>query len=49
MTPFTRTKTIAVGSAASANTVYVVFDAQCPHCGQLWQTTQPLLSKAKFK
>ena len=25
-----------------------MFDAQCPHCNHLWQTTQPLLGKAKF-
>jgi thiol:disulfide interchange protein DsbG len=41
-------KGFTVGSAASANTVYVMFDAQCPHCGHLWQTVQPLLGKAKF-
>lgn len=41
-------KGFTVGSATSANTVYVMFDAQCPHCGHLWQTTQPLWGKAKF-
>lgn len=41
-------KGFPVGSLASANTVYIVFDAQCPHCGQLWQNTQPLLKTTKF-
>jgi thiol:disulfide interchange protein DsbG len=44
----TQGKGFTVGSAASANTVYVMFDAQCPHCGHLWQTTQPLWGKLKF-
>lgn len=44
----TQGKGFAVGSAASANTVYVMFDPQCPHCGHLWQTMQPLLKTAKF-
>ena len=44
----TKAKGFTVGSANSANTVYVMFDAQCPHCGRLWQTTQPLLDKTKF-
>jgi thiol:disulfide interchange protein DsbG len=43
-----QTKGFTVGSAASANTVYVMFDAQCPHCGHLWQTSQPLLNKTRF-
>jgi thiol:disulfide interchange protein DsbG len=41
-------KGFTVGDSASANTVYVMFDAQCPHCGHLWQTTQPLWSKTRF-
>lgn len=44
----TKAKGFAVGSVASTNTVYIMFDAQCPHCGHLWQTTQPLRSKTKF-
>jgi thiol:disulfide interchange protein DsbG len=44
----TAAKGFTVGSATSANTVYVMFDAQCPHCGHLWQNAQPLLGKAKF-
>jgi thiol:disulfide interchange protein DsbG len=41
-------KGFAVGPATNANTVYVMFDAQCPHCGHLWQTTQTLLKTTKF-
>lgn len=37
-----------VGSAMSARTVYVFFDAQCPHCGELWYAAKPLRSQAKF-
>ncbi|MES2584242.1 MAG: DsbC family protein [Pseudomonadota bacterium] len=44
----TQAKGFTVGSAASANTVYVMFDAQCSHCGHLWKNMQPLLGKAKF-
>jgi thiol:disulfide interchange protein DsbG len=32
----------------SAQTVYVLFDPQCPHCGHLWQASVPLHSKVKF-
>lgn len=37
-----------VGAMMSANTVYVLFDPQCPHCGHLWEQSQPLLGKVKF-
>lgn len=37
-----------VGSMMTANTVYVMFDPQCPHCGHLWQQSQPLQKKVKF-
>lgn len=37
-----------VGTQMSARTVYVFFDAQCPHCGALWQAAKPLKSQAKF-
>ena len=37
-----------VGSQMSARTVYVFFDAQCPHCGVLWEAAKPLRSQAKF-
>jgi thiol:disulfide interchange protein DsbG len=36
------------GAMMSANTVYVFFDPQCPHCGHLWQASTPLLKKVKF-
>ena len=36
------------GSAVSARTVYVFFDAQCPHCSELWRNAKPLKSQAKF-
>ena len=38
----------AVGSPMSARTVYVFFDAQCSHCGALWQAAKPLKSQARF-
>lgn len=38
----------SVGSAMSARTVYVFFDAQCPHCGALWDAAKPLKSQARF-
>lgn len=38
----------AVGSAMSVRTVYVFFDAQCPHCAALWAAARPLKSQAKF-
>lgn len=42
------TKGFAVGSAMSVRTVYVFFDAQCPHCGALWYAAKPLKSQAKY-
>jgi len=36
------------GSAMSARTVYVFFDAQCSHCSELWRSAKPLKSQAKF-
>ena len=41
-------KGFTVGSTMSARTVYVFFDAQCPHCGALWYAAKPLKSQAKF-
>jgi thiol:disulfide interchange protein DsbG len=41
-------KGFTVGSFMSANTVYVFFDPQCPHCGHLWQASVPLQKKIKF-
>ncbi|OYT90805.1 MAG: thiol:disulfide interchange protein [Burkholderiales bacterium PBB3] len=43
-----QTKGFTAGSLMSANTVYVLFDPQCPHCGHLWQVAQPLLKRTKF-
>lgn len=41
-------KGFAVGALMSANTVYVFFDPQCPHCGHLWEASVPLHKKVKF-
>jgi len=41
-------KGFAVGSLMSANTVYVFFDTQCPHCGHLWEASRALQGKIKF-
>lgn len=41
-------KGFTVGAFMSANTVYVFFDPQCPHCGHLWQASVPLHKKIKF-
>ena len=43
-----KAKGFTVGAVMSANTVYVLFDPQCPHCGHLWKQSQPLLKKVKF-
>lgn len=32
----------------STQTVYVLFEPQCPHCGRLWQASLPLHNKVKF-
>lgn len=41
-------KGFTVGAFMSAQTVYVFFDPQCPHCGHLWQASVPLHKKIKF-
>jgi thiol:disulfide interchange protein DsbG len=41
-------KGFTVGAMMSANTVYVLFDPQCPHCGHLWEASVPLQPKVKF-
>jgi thiol:disulfide interchange protein DsbG len=41
-------KGFTVGAMMAANTVYVLFDPQCPHCGNLWKAALPLHSKVKF-
>src|SRR4051812_515411 len=37
-----------VGSMMAARTVYVFFDAQCPHCATLWHESKPVLSQIKM-
>lgn len=37
-----------VGAVMAANTVYVFFDTTCPHCAELWNASQPLLTKLKI-
>ena len=41
-------KGFAAGALMSVQTVYVLFDAQCPHCGMLWNASLPLQKKVKF-
>jgi thiol:disulfide interchange protein DsbG len=41
-------KGFTVGAMMAANTVYVLFDPQCPHCGRLWNASLPLHGKVKF-
>ena len=43
-----RARGFVVGAAMSAHTVYVFFDPQCPHCGHLWEASQPLLTQVRF-
>lgn len=39
---------VQVGQAMAANTVYVFFDPQCPHCATLWAESKPLLGRLKM-
>ncbi|MEO8118423.1 MAG: DsbC family protein [Rhodoferax sp.] len=41
-------KGFSAGSLMSTHIAYVFFDAQCPHCGHLWQASVPLHKKVKF-
>ena len=41
-------KGFTVGAMMSAQTAYVLFDPQCPHCGHLWEASLPLQKKLKF-
>ena len=41
-------KGFTAGAMMGAQTVYVLFDAQCPHCGMLWNASLPLQKKIKF-
>lgn len=38
----------SVGSRVRARPVYIFFDAQCPHCGALWNAAKPLNSQVRF-
>ncbi|MFM2275347.1 MAG: hypothetical protein RL211_1219 [Pseudomonadota bacterium] len=44
----TQGKGFTVGALMSVNTVYVMFDPQCPHCGHLWEASIPLHKRVKF-
>lgn len=44
----TASKGFTVGALMSVQTVYVLFDPQCPHCGHLWQASLALHNKVKF-
>ncbi len=41
-------KGFTAGAMMSAQTAYVLFDPQCPHCGALWNASIPLQKKVKF-
>lgn len=41
-------KGFTAGAMMSAQTAYVLFDPQCPHCGALWNASLPLQKKVKF-
>ncbi len=41
-------KGFTVGAPMSAHTVYVFFDAECPHCADLWEAAKPLKTEARF-
>lgn len=43
-----RGKGFTVGAMMSAQTVYVIFEPQCPHCGHLWQASLPLHNQVRF-
>lgn len=42
------TRGFSVGNGAAARVAYVFFDPQCPHCGELWFQSQPLLKQNRF-
>ena len=41
-------KGFTVGSVVSNQTVYVMFDPQCPHCAHLWEAAKPLHKRVRF-
>jgi thiol:disulfide interchange protein DsbG len=44
----TQAKGFAAGAMMSTHIAYVFFDTQCPHCGHLWQASEPLHKKVRF-
>ncbi|MGO4332220.1 DsbC family protein [Cupriavidus sp. 2TAF22] len=42
------TKGFSAGNVLSAKKVYIFFDPQCPHCGELWKAAAPLMSTVHF-
>ncbi len=40
-------KGFVAGNATAARTIYVYYDAQCPHCGHLWQEMKALDANLK--
>jgi thiol:disulfide interchange protein DsbG len=42
------TQGFTVGPTMSARTVYVFFDAQCPHCAEMWEAAKPMKGQARF-
>lgn len=41
-------KGFTAGTPMSRQVVYVLFDPQCPHCGHLWNASQPLQARTRF-
>ncbi|MEZ5646892.1 MAG: thioredoxin fold domain-containing protein [Burkholderiaceae bacterium] len=41
-------KGFSAGTPMSKQVVYVLFDPQCPHCGNLWNAAVPLQSRTRF-
>lgn len=44
----TNTAGFSAGNLLSTRKVYVFFDPQCPHCGELWRASKPLFSTVHF-
>lgn len=44
----THARGFTAGSLMSARQVYVFFDAQCPHCATLWESSKALHGQAGF-
>lgn len=41
-------KGFTAGALMSKQTVYVLFDPQCPHCSHLWEASLPLHARVRF-